>query len=288
MTKRILMFVFAAVLALAAIGRAAAQEQNMNREAVQDKNAATGLSIGMLASQRCFTSGGGVTFLKICITDNGNISWFESPAGKVHLQNREGYAVCSGGVGGPSSVIHGFDASVAANGWGTPTIAQPNGAGTFPLIITRKSLDGVIQLKQTFTLNAGERGIDVKMDVQNMTAMYLFSVYMSRYFDGDIDSATKNVYDFTHDSVWGKDTLQYTRGLMLTAAPSANLSGLTPEVDSYANWDPFGSGKQYARGCDYEAYYPESVGDFVGGLSMSRSQLNPGQTISVTLRYRRF
>src|SRR5438876_55543 len=128
------------LLAIAACGQAFAEEQNGQEKELTDKNAVSRQALGVLAAQQCFTSGSGTTFLKICITDNGNISWFESPAGYVHLQNREGYAVCSSGNG--SGAVHGFDANVAAGGWGVSTVSQPNGVGTFPLIVTRQSLDG--------------------------------------------------------------------------------------------------------------------------------------------------
>src|SRR6266446_2517504 len=215
MTKRILMLLFAGVLALAIAGQAFAQEQTNEQAQTKDKNV---VGAQAAAPERCFSSGSGVTFLKVCITDNGNISWFESPTGKVHLQQREGYAVCSGGIPGNGAIVHGFDANVAASGWGNPTVSQPNGAGTFPLIITRQSLDGVIQLKQTFTRNTAERGVDVKIDVKNTTLYTLNSVYMSRYFDGDIDNSSTNAYDSTYGSVWARGT---GSALTLTSASTS-------------------------------------------------------------------
>jgi len=283
MTKRIPMFVFAAVLTLAAVGQPFAQGQSKDETAINDKNAATGQELTMLVPQQCFSSGSGVTFLKICITDNGNISWFESPAGKVHLQQREGYAVCSS-VTHPYDIVHGYDANVAAAGWGNSTVSQPNGAGTFPLIITRQSLDSVIQLKQTFTRNTAERGIDVKMDVKNLTAMDLNSVYLSRYFDGDIDNSSKNLYDYTYGSVWARGT-----GSALTLTSASSGIQVSSNVYPYATWDPFGNPQfQYARGCEPEKAYTLGVlSDFVGGLTVYLQTVNPGQTKTVTLFYRR-
>ncbi len=284
MTKRIPMLLFAVLLALAAIGQASARVRPQDQIQTNNKNVLSGQTIAMLVPQRCFSSGSGATFLKICITDNGNISWFESPAGKVHLQSREGYAVCSSTNG--SGVVHGFDANVAASGWGVSTVSEPNGAGTFPLIVTRHSLDGVIQFKQTFTLNVGERGIDAKMDVTNTSASSLQYVWISRYFDGDIDGVSTNAYDRTSDSVWGKDPADLTRGLMLTAAPSATNSTF-PSLSSYSAWNPNAPGSQYARGCS-SSNYSASTGDYVGVVLTYLPGLAPGQTKSLTLRYRRF
>ncbi len=290
MIKKIFTMTLAAILALAVAGQAVANEQSKDEKALSDKNAVTGQAPGMLASQQCFSSGNGVTFLKVCITDNGNISWFESPSGKVHLQQREGYAVCSSGIPGNGAIVHGFDANIVANGWGNPAISQPNGAGTFPLIITRQSLDGVIQLKQTFTRNTVERGIDVQLDLKNMTAMYLYNVFLSRYFDADADGAITNLFDKTHDSTWARNPVNPAtagRGLMLTLAPSASLQYWYPSTTTYAQWNPYGSGQQYARGCDYENSWSPATGDFVGIVQVKMaSTLNPGQIKTVTFRYR--
>jgi hypothetical protein len=238
----------------------------------------------LVPQQQCFSSGSGTTFLKICITNNGNVSWIESPAGKVHLQSREGYAICSD-VGYPSKTIHGFDANLAANGWGVSAVSQPGGVGTFPLIITRQSLDGLIQFKQTFTLNAAERGVDIKMEIENISATLLPNVIMSRYFDGDVDGSVTNTYSASRDSDWGRGP--EARGLMLTSDP-ASWANFTGEGMKYSDWDPFGAGQQYARGCGYAVPNSNNVGDFVGGLHLDLFDLNPGQTRTITLRYRRF
>lgn len=138
MTKRMLM-PFAFMLALTAAGPFAPGESK-DQQQINTKNALTAQVMSMLVPQQCFSSGSGATFLKTCITNNGNISWIESPAGKVHLQSREGYAICSD-IGYPNKTVHGFDANIASSGWGVSAVSQPGGVGTFPLIITRQSLD---------------------------------------------------------------------------------------------------------------------------------------------------
>jgi len=161
-----------------------------------------------------------------------------------------------------------------------------NGTGTFPLIITRNSLDGVIQLKQTFTLNAGERGLDVKMDIKNISASPLVYVWVNRYFDADVDSAPSNEWERTGDSVWGKNPADLTRGLMLTAAPSNSIT-TWPSLSGYSSWDPSNAaGPQYARQCSSSGW-GLMTGDMVGTMQAYLPGLAAGQTKSVTLRYRR-
>jgi len=106
-------------------------------------------------TQQCFTFGSpagsaddrlGKTFLKVCITNHGNISYFESPSGQVHISGpREGYAVCSG----ISGYVHGFDVGMAESNWSEPKMVQPNGPGTLPIKITRTSLDGRVELRRS-------------------------------------------------------------------------------------------------------------------------------------------
>jgi hypothetical protein len=184
--------------------------------------------------------------------------------------------------------VHGYDANIAASGWGNPAISQPNGAGTFPLIITRQSLDGVIQLKQTFTRNTADRGLDVKLDVKNMSISALNDVRMSRYFDGDIDNSSTNAYDYTNGSVWARGSnLNNANAFTLTAA-STGMQVIS-DVYDYAQWNPFGTMSQYARGCGQQRAWTWGVQhDFVGGLTLYLGGFNPGQTKTATVLYRRF
>src|SRR5947207_6876712 len=159
MTKTILMFTFAAVRTLGPAGQALAQGQSKNETAINDKNAATGQALTMLVPQQCFSSGSGLTFVKVCITDNGNVPYFESPAGVVQLNGREGYALCTDVNN--QSTANGFDVNYADGGCDAATVLHPNGIGTFPLIVTRQTLDGVYELKQTVTSIWSDRGISI-------------------------------------------------------------------------------------------------------------------------------
>ncbi len=273
---------FIILLALAAPPASFAQEASEVRELApaerqatgRDKDAGLEQGLAALVPETCFASGSGATLLKVCITVNGNISWLESPAGVVHIRNREGYAVCSF-----SSVntVYGFDANVASDGWGPATVSDNK------RIITRTSLDGMIQIKQTFTIIPQARGVDVKMEIKNLSPLLIEGVVVSRYFDGDIDDQQVNQYFHTGESVWG--TKQ--RGLLLTGAPSPSVE-FSPKATTFSEWDPLGGGSQFARGCSANLAFSGATGDYVGGLSMSLHSLKAGQTKSVILHYRRF
>lgn len=288
-------------LLLAASGPAGAQEnqrqvwqdrQKQEKEEIEalDMQGLAALEVATLAPQ-CFTSGSGETFLKVCITERGNISLFESPAGKVHLNTREGYILCSNRLA--TLGVHGFDAGTAQLGWAAPIVSQPGGPGTLPLIITRNSFDGVVELKQTFKVVPAEREVNVTMAVKNRSTLAtLPKVVLDRYFDGDINGETSNNYDRTGASVWGlpgsATGSTANNGLMLTQAPSAVV--IFPSDGSpqrFVDWNPNGTSLQLARQCRGPSQFFERD-DSVGRVSLSLGDIAPGQTKSVTFRYHRF
>lgn len=232
----------------------------------------------------------GYTFLKICISERGNITHFESPAGKVHLRGRDGYAVCSGVN---DSTVHGFDAGITESGWGPPSVSQPNGGDKLPLTIERDSLDGVVRLTQTFTINSAARELQVKVSVKNLSAVAI-TPRLVRYFDGDIDdTALDDRYDRSSASVWGTPFVTgIANGLMLTQTTTLPVSEAGTQIspETFSDWNPFGSGAQSARRCIGTAglSLPTPAGDYVGRALATLGTINPGETRTVTYRYRRF
>ena len=283
------------VLMMAAGGLAASLESpresrkdKPKQEDAQKKEEQDALDLQALATlaPQCFTRGSGATFLKVCITERGNISHFEAPAGKVHLRTREGYVLCSSFF--QTLGVHGFDAGSAEQGWTAPTISQPGGPGTLPLIITRNSFDGLVQLKQTFKVIPGEREVYVTMAVKNRsTVAKLPNVFLERYFDGDINGQTSNRYDRTsNQSVWGLPAsgADQSNGLMLTQAPSDVVIFSFPGPQTFEDWNPNGTSLQFARQCRGPAQFFQGQ-DMVGRVSTSIGDIAPGQTKSVTYRY---
>ena len=287
MTRRILTLFFAITLALTVTGQVFARGRNDHPHNNSDKNTPGIKALGSLAASQCFSSGSGLTLVKVCITNNGNVSYFESPAGYVHLNGREGYAVCTQDDQ-QNWIVHGFDVNFAADGWGSSTVSQPKGPGTFPLIVTRQTLDGLLQLKQTFNANWKERGMDVKMDVKNTSGSVMSYIRLTRSADVDISGVSQNTFEMTDDSATGLavDGTNRFMGLMLTADPGTSGHGWAMNI-TYSDWDPYGAGAEYARGCaagrDFGGY-----GDYVSAFHANMEWVNPGETRSATLRYRRF
>ena len=182
--------------ALIASGPALAQVSHLRSEQDRSKEVEDEATrVQALATDKCFTSGKGATFLTICISSRGNISRLESPAGEVHLNTREGHIVCFQNQFGV--LESAFDAGSAEGGWGVPAVSQPNGPAKFPLIIKRDSLSGRIRLTQTFTMAAGSREVQVTMALKNLTASSFPFVTLDRYFDGDMNGTSGNSISMT-------------------------------------------------------------------------------------------
>jgi hypothetical protein len=140
-----------------------------------------------LTTHTCATSGSGPTYMKICISQHGNVTKFESPQGVNHMRvyapgagiancDLEGYGLNWGGEFSESDFIDAGHYEGNAVGqqcnfpgddyydWQEPyLIEQPNGPNTFPLRIYRKTDLLNILLKQEFTRDTTERELTVKM-----------------------------------------------------------------------------------------------------------------------------
>jgi hypothetical protein len=51
----------------------------------------------------------------------------------------------------------GFDDGSSEGGFNDGTVSQPGGPGTLPFIVTRNTLDGLFQLRQTINWNPAQR-----------------------------------------------------------------------------------------------------------------------------------
>jgi hypothetical protein len=227
-------------------------------------------------------SGAGEQLLKFCLSDRGNLSLFESPAGADHLgagAHGEGYAVCS------AAGTHGYDVGYAGMGFGSPTITQPKGPDTLPLTIVRTSLDGAIRVTQTFARDSKEKDVTITMTVKNTSTATLTGVQLTRYFDGDIDgSQGDDAYARTVDSSGGWQ-VPLGNGLMLMAG-TLNIAHGTG-VESFWEWHPGAGGAAGATACG-PGHAPGARGDYVGRLNYSLGNLGPGKSKVLKFIYQRF
>lgn len=131
-----------------------------------------------------YTSGVGAGFMSWCLTANGNITKFESPAGQEHIDvggEAEGYAIC---VGDRSTSL-AYDTALAESGFGPATLELPNGPGRFPARVTRDTSDGRLRLRQIFFQTTYNKVVGIRMIVTSLTNVAMPNVYVTRYVDTD-------------------------------------------------------------------------------------------------------
>jgi len=146
-----------------------------------------------------FTSGTKETFLKYCVTTNGNITQFESPAGIEHIavgEVAEGYGVCDGTSG--VSYFDYADDGATAN-WSAPTLLSRDATSVH---IARDTSDGIWTLTQNITQIGGTSSVNVAMTLKNNSAEDRL-VFFLRYADVDAAGVFNNNLDGTSESAFG-------------------------------------------------------------------------------------
>ena len=164
-----------------------------------------------------FTSGVNNTYLKYCVTVNGNITYLETPLGHAHIGGEaefssfgEGYGICNES---PATEYHDYAGFGDSGNWGSPTLLSLTATA---VTIARTTTDSNWTLTQTITQQAATSSIKVVMTLKNNTGVARVA-YLSRYADADADAQFLNSLDATQDSAFAWNT---------SSPPALNLSGL--------------------------------------------------------------
>jgi hypothetical protein len=285
--RRILLLVSTVALALLLVGGVAVskqrQEQSTSSQSptTTQKSSSGDVTIESTTVKASFASGSGANFLGVKVSDHGNMVSFESPASQEAVfDNDEGYMVCSG------SLAHGYDVGALESGFGTPTFAQPNGAGTFPLTVTRNTTDGKFQLKQVWAKpDAVEKDVTVTMTLTNRSSSAINVVSLRRTGEFDVGTTGTDRAARSNDSVWQWDDANGPDappvGLMLTALTFGTTH--YPVVETSANW--FSTGR---TSCGFPSVgTPTATGDYAMDMIYDLGTLNAGQSKTVKYEYSR-
>jgi len=193
MTKKLLLL--AAVLT-AAIAPSIAQQKTQADVAPEDISPDS-----TTTCNKTFTSGSGSNYLKFCVTQNGNITQYESPQGFEAIDEGvvwEGYGICD-----TSSGIRYEDyAATGTTNWLPPTIS----GGSLPMTIKRTTSDGIWTLTQVINRNTTDPAVTISNTLKNNTGVARFVGFI-RYADIDANNANGGTFDnyfgYDHESAWG-------------------------------------------------------------------------------------
>ena len=159
-----------------------------------------------------FTSGSGATYLQFCVTVNGNIVEFQSPAGVEQIRQgaySEGYGICDFNR---STAYYDFADDGDSGNWDAPVLVSHNATS---VKIARTTSDGVWTLTQTISMVAGTNPFaKIVMAIRNNVPSIAGGgegIYLMRWADADPDHADPSHgddgylenFDRTLDAAWG-------------------------------------------------------------------------------------
>ncbi len=237
-----------------------------------------------------FTSGSGTTYLKFCVTVNGNLAEFQSPAGVEQLDQDggfEGYGICDS-----TSSTQYYDYAYEDSGnWGAPTTVSHTAT---EVKIERTTSDGAWTLTQTITSVAGTNPYaKVAMALKNNSAATK-AVGLLRWAlpvpdNGGSTGNYAEYYDGSQDSAWGYTPIGSTSGAGHYGLMIQNVGNPTP---ASALFGREGFAQAIFDGpapCDASAYLESPVINADGSAVYSYIlTINKEQTVTVTDRYMSF
>lgn len=251
------------------------------------------LATSARADTTCFstyTSGALGNYLKFCVSADGVIADFESPSFTTpfgigtftEMGGEEGYVIGSA-CGTVSPVTNGAEGGPFESGFGAPTITQPNGSNTFPLTITRSTMDGVFQLTQSYSRNSTEDEVIITMTLKNVSASPVSNIFLARYFRDYLGTGSQ-IGGRTFDTVW--DWAGY--GLSLEAL-SFNVAHVT-DVEDAGAWSlgTEGNGCYASSAVNVGVPTGKNQNGWVGRVVYELGTLKAGASKTVKIGYRRF
>ncbi len=195
-----------------------------------------------------FSSGSGNTFLKFCVTVNGNVTQLETPAGQEFIRKggfSEGYAVCDQTSGGR---YYDYADWGDSGNWQAPTTVSQSAKS---VKIARTTSDGLWTLSQTFSLDAATPAAKIVMALKNnATGARLASLI--RYSDIDVGDGAlpRDNFASSHNGAWGFSNMAFNdplggdpnmgNGLMLKNTGNTPLFAIKARVQNtdVPPWDP--------------------------------------------------
>jgi hypothetical protein len=231
-------------------------------------------TVSPFATNACsftFTTGSGETFLKYCVTANGNITEFEAPQGFEHIRHGaigEGYGLCD-----QSTNAEYFDYADFGDSpnWGAPTVVSQSATS---VKITRTTADGIWTLTQTITQVAGTPpSARVAMSIRNNSSVDR-TIFVVRWTDAEPDHLFSSSMGATSNSAfaWDQSTalnlgFRSNFGIMLQGVGIPQQS-LDAGPEGFLQHDTSGFDAPPPPCDPHQFFLPGVQTDFVGGLTM--------------------
>ena len=255
-------------------------------------------------------SGGGTspppatTTLTLCISQEGNItSLFYPDTSAGHSQiSFDAYCLQYNYPGGPQRTavdFGGASGTPPSFGFGPATIAQPNGPDSNPIVVTRRTVDGVFELSEYIKVNFVPRSIAVVVSLTNRDRAgqdFDYVRALAPQVDGDATDDQYKEFGISN-AIPGATTGQAlqtpssgTDSLLLSVASNVGTFGPQVFTDPLADWLTGAQGPGPLP-CG-QGGHPDPPGDVSGGSrvflarALTSDTLAPGATAKVTFDIR--
>jgi len=243
-----------ALIVLALCSVSFAQDPSLKKIASHQQEAASPSPFATLSCSvdlPIFVSGANNTYLRYCLTDNGNIPYFESPVGHQQIWGPEGYGLCD-----TSTATAYYDYAYLDSGnWGAPTIVSQTDT---VVKIARTTGDDAWTLTQTFTQVASTSLVKVAMALKNNTNTAR-GANLVRYVYAAPDGVAVSNYDGTQNSAFAWNSIgsgDHPFGLLLQNVGTSVFGG----YNGFAQTVPDGPPP-----CNYAANFTGGVGVGIQG-----------------------
>ncbi|MBZ5657150.1 MAG: hypothetical protein LAO56_17930 [Acidobacteriia bacterium] len=203
-------------------------------------------------------------YLQFCVTANGNITEFQSPAGVEYIRvgaYSEGYGICDSTSG---VKYYDYADSGDSGNWlppGPPTLTATS------VKFARTTSDGVWTLTQTIAINKAAASANVTMALKNNTAVGR-TASIIRFADVDVGGSFLNNFDGTVDSAWGYNRISGATspdyGLLLQLNGPSSFSHEGFAINTSVGPDPCNSAAAWLgtlTGADGSVVYWQSLGN---------------------------
>ncbi len=224
MKKSVYLVATFALLLAAARGQGVAPQDSASLEVAREAKQQYVGALSPDSTTTCtypFTSGTGNTYMKYCVTKNGNIVQFASPLGEEFLATGgpigEGYAFCN--YGSTNKEYYDYAGYGDSGNWKAPTTVSSTAQ---TVVISRETSDGLFTLTQTITQNIANSFVRVTMALKNNSTTTRH-VGLLRFADVDAQGFTSNSFDYTYRTAFGYNNMGY--GLLMKHYSGATLNG---------------------------------------------------------------
>jgi len=285
--RKSLRAIVTSVLGVLVLGVLVAAQDREAPDRMTDGRGTVGPLSDIIAFSLSSPSDGG---MKVDISTDGNVLSFFSPNSPTNAAigqyehfagDPDGYVLCYTNPGG--SDINAYSLQFSDSGFGPATVTAPT--------VTRTTTDGLLELKQTFTLTGAKKSLTIKSTIRNRSAAPVRNITFRRHAKFNADKGGAHGWA-TFNSNWHLNTSK--DGVVSQNVPADAPVGR--DAHGMAMLHSTGSFARAAKfvflitdvSCDPPAIAGPFQGDRASTIQYAVGTINPGASKTIVLSYNRY